>query len=172
MIKKVFLILLLAVSPVKGQNSYSIEWLKSGSSGLSKYAERSKNITDQEAKDAVQLGVWLQGYLQAVEMLSYSSDGTILPVPKKWDNSLEAAKSLLAYLNEFEQKHKIIIPDDFAAKSFVATWYDVKHPQVKPALAYALEQLFLKTYFPEAFEIEARNNEKELKPKTGALKND
>jgi len=93
-------------------------------------------------------------------MLSYSSEGNILPVPKKWDNSLEAAKSLLAYLNEFEQKHKMIIPDDFAAKSFVAIWYDVKHPQTKPILAYTLEQLFFKSYFPEACEIEMRGKGK------------
>jgi len=172
MFRKIFLILILGISLAKGQNSYSIEWLKSGCSGLSKYSEKSENITEQEAKDAVQVGVWLQGYLQAVEMLSYSNDANILPVPKKWNNSLEVAKSLLAYLNEFEQKHKVIIPDDFAAKSFVATWYDVKNPQIKPLAAYALEQLFLQIYFPEAFEKEMRSNGKEPEPKNGVLKND
>ena len=156
---KIFAVLIfgMCIGSIRAEVAYSVEWLKSGCLGFSKYDNKSKGLSEKEADDAMQLGVWLQGYLQAVEMLSYSSGGSIKMVPKEWLNSIPASKSLLAYLNEFEQKHKMRIPDAFEAKSFVNLWYDVKHPQGKPIEAYAYEQLFLRFHFPEAFNAESKS---------------
>jgi len=155
---RLFLILLLGLGVVKVQGAYSIEWLKSGCVGFSKYdSGNSKQLTEQETEDAVNLGIWLQGYLQAVEMLSDSrGSSSIKKVPAGWSTSIAASKSLLAYLNEFEQKHKMKFRDAFEAKAFVSLWYDVKHPETEPIRAYMYERLFLK-FFPDAFDAKHKS---------------
>jgi hypothetical protein len=146
-----FLIFSLSIGTVRAEDAYSVEWLRSGCIAISKFENNQNDISDKEANDAVEIGVWIQGYLQAVEMLSYKSKGSINMVPKEWTNSMPASKSILAYLNEFEQKYRIRFPDAFEAKQFVNLWYYVKHPQVVPGLAYGHELIFLGLNFPEAF---------------------
>lgn len=153
------IILLFSFGTVSAREAYSIEWLRSGCIGFSKYLGDSEELTKQESDDAMEVGIWLQGYLQAVQMLGYASDGAIKPVPRDWMNSVTASGSLLAYLNEFEQRNKIRVPDDLDAKSFLSLWFDVKHPAAKPIEAYAYEQLFLKLYYPDAFDAQRDSDE-------------
>ena len=155
------ILLLLSFGTVGAREAYSLEWLRSGCIGFSKFLDDSEELTKQESDDAMEVGIWLQGFMQAVQMLGYSSEGAIKPVPREWMNSVTVSDSLLAYLNEFEQKNKIRVADDLDAKTFVRLWFDVKHPEVKPIEAYAYEQLFLKTYYPDAFDAQRDSDEKE-----------
>ena len=139
------------ISSAFGQDAYTMKWLRSGCIGFDKFSRESE-LTNQENDDVIQLGVYLQGFLQSTDMHSYSSDGLIKEVPIEWTNSIAVAKSLLGYINEFEQKHQLRIPDDFAVKSFVSSWYRVKHPKASAAESFGYERIFVIAHFPKVYE--------------------
>jgi len=149
----VFFALFITSCAVFGEGR-TMKWLRSGCIGFEKVFSGDGVPTKQDFENVMRLGFYLQGFIDSTKMHSYSSGGSIEKFPAKWekDSLTPVTKSILSYINEFEQKYKLRIPDDFDMGPFIWNWYSVKHPKSLATKSWAFEMAFLNSYFPEVYE--------------------